>query len=87
MEPQHEPMKLRFDPTINAGHVLTLIGMIGVGFAGWSTLDKRVLVLEEAKNYQQKRDESQDTAINEKLGDIKEKLRELKQSLEAMNKK
>lgn len=77
---------LRFDPTINAGHVLTFVTtMVAVfiaGVAGWNVMDKRVVVLEEAKAYQVKRDDAQDLAIGEKLTDIKEAVREVRRSVE-----
>lgn len=77
---------LRFDPTINAGHLLTFIAsMVTVAVAfitGWNLLDKRVVVLEEAKAYQAKRDDAQDLAIGEKLTDIKEAVREVRRSVE-----
>lgn len=74
--------RLHFDGTINAGHILTFFTLLAVGFGSWSTMDKRVTVLEENRMNQQKRDEAQDLAIGEKLGDIKEGLREVKRSVD-----
>lgn len=77
---------LRFDPTINAGHILTFAAtMVTVAAAlvtSWNIMDKRVVVLEEAKAYQQKRDDSQDLAIGEKLTDIKEALKDVRRSVD-----
>lgn len=77
---------LRFDPTINAGHLLTFVATmvtVAVFFVtGWNLLDKRVVVLEEAKAYQARRDDAQDLAIGEKLTDIKEAVREVRRSVE-----
>jgi hypothetical protein len=77
---------LRFDPTVNAGHILTFVAtMVTVavaGATGWNLLDKRVVVLEEAKADQAKRDDAQDLAIGEKLTDIKEAVREVRRSVE-----
>ncbi len=69
-EPQRKG--LTFAPTINAGHVLTFLAMAIAGFIARSTLDKRVVVLEEAKTYQAQRDASQDTSSTEKLTEIRE---------------
>ncbi len=76
--------KLSFDPTINAGHILTFISMLAVLFIGWSTMDKRVTVLEEAKSYQRERDSAQDATITDKLGDLKRDVRELKSSIDQL---
>lgn len=74
--------RLTFDPTINAGHLLTFVSLMGALAIGWNTLDKRVVVLEEAKVYQRERDQAQDNSITEKLGDIKETLREVKRGVD-----
>lgn len=77
---------LRFDPTINAGHILTFITTMVVmavaGITGWNVMDKRVVVLEEAKTYQVKRDDAQDLAIGEKLTDIKDAVKDVRRSLD-----
>jgi hypothetical protein len=52
--------RLRFDPTINLGHLLTFVGFMLAGFGAWSTLDKRVLVLEENRKTQATIDQAQD---------------------------
>lgn len=78
----HQRRRLTFDPTINAGHILTFVSLLAALIVGWNTLDKRVVVLEEAKSYQRERDQAQDTAIAEKLVDIKETLREVKRGVD-----
>ena len=42
--------RLNFDPTINAGHILTFISMVVAVGVSYSLLDKRVGVLEERSN-------------------------------------
>lgn len=63
---------MKFDPTINAGHLLTFAGFIIAGFVGWTTLDKRVVILEQQRISQEYRDASQDSRNNEFKGEIKE---------------
>lgn len=58
---------LSFDPTINAGHLLTFAGFLLAGFAGWTTLDKRVVVLEEGRKGQEQVDRHQDLTNRETL--------------------
>lgn len=70
--------RLTFDPTINAGHILTFAGMALAVFAGWTTLDKRVVVLEESRQYQRLRDDSQDQAVTQQLVEIKAAIGEVK---------
>lgn len=70
--------RLTFDPTINAGHVLTFITLVVAGFGAWSLMDKRVTVLERDAQHQAQRDSGQDAAIREKFEAIKESLNELK---------
>ena len=73
---------LRFDPTINAGHLLTFAGFILAGFVGWTTLDKRVVVLEEQRKSQDIRDSGQDTRNTDKFTEIKDTMNEIKRAVE-----
>ena len=77
--------KLNFDPTINLGHLLTFVGFIVTIIIGWSTLDKRVVVLEESRKSQQTIDDRQDARSDERFSDIKEVLRDIKQTTEKIS--
>ncbi len=79
--------RLRFDPTINAGHLLTFAGFLLTGFIGWSTLDKRVVVLEEQRKSQEVIDKAQDVRSGEKFGEIRETMRDIKLTLDAVRDK
>jgi hypothetical protein len=67
--------KLSFDPTINAGHVLTavitLAGALSAGMAAWSSIDKRLNAIEMDQRYgrelQSQKDANQDIAIRESM--------------------
>lgn len=74
--------RLTFDPTINAGHLLTAATMTAALVAGWNLLDKRVVVLEEAKIYQRERDTARDAAVKEKLTELQEGVRDVRRVLE-----
>jgi hypothetical protein len=74
--------RLKFDPTINAGHLLTFAGFIVAGFIGWTTLDKRVVILEQQRISQEYRDNSQDSRNDEFKGEIKDTLKDIKNTLE-----
>ena len=84
---QHQGGRLKFDPTINAGHLLTFAGFIIAGFVGWTTLDKRVVVLEEQRKSQETRDSGQDSRSSEKFGEIRETMRDIKQTLDVVRDK
>lgn len=85
MSDQHDTESkrgLRFDPTINAGHLLTFAGFILAGFVGWTTLDKRVVVLEEQRKAQEIRDVGQDARSADKFTEIKDTMNEIKRGVE-----
>ena len=83
-ERRQGPSGIRFDKTINLGHILTFIGFIGVGTVTWSTLDKRVVVLEESRKAQELRDTGQDQRNSDQMGAIREALAEIKQNVIAL---
>ncbi len=76
-----KPNRLRFDPTINAGHLLTFAGMACAVFLAYSALDKRVVVLEESRQYQRLRDEQQDGMTLHQITEMKASLAEIKQGI------
>lgn len=82
--PETRSKRFLFDPTINLGHILTFVGLLSAMVIGWNTLDKRVVVLEEAKTYQRERDAAQDLTINDKLSDLREYMREIKQGVDEL---
>ena len=75
---------ITFDKTINLGHILTFVGFIGVGMVTWSTLDKRVVVLEESRKAQELRDTGQDDRNRDQMTAIRETLTEIKQNVIAL---
>ena len=78
---------LNFDPTINAGHILTFVSMATLVIAAWVMMDKRLTVLEEARVYQSKHDDVQEAVTRDKLNDLVEAIRELRRSIERRNEK
>lgn len=69
LDPQR---RIRFDGTINLGHLLTMVTFIAAGVVGWTAMDKRITVLEEARMVQQQIDKRQD----EDRADMKKTVRE-----------
>lgn len=82
--PRPEPARtgIRFDGTINLGHILTFAGFVIAGFAAWTTLDKRLTIIEERANFQAQIDRQQDTRFVENVVQIKEALTEIKTQIQ-----
>ncbi len=77
--------RIRFDPTINAGHILTSFIIVSGVFIGWTELDKRVVILEEGRKTQQQVDSHQDQVLNQQMFQIRESLTEIKQNVQRVN--
>jgi hypothetical protein len=76
---------VKFDATINLGHVLTFVGFLAAGVTAWSTLDKRVTVIEERGNLQAVVDRNQDAQLTTNMTAIRESLVEIKQQIARIN--
>lgn len=74
--------RLRFDKTINLGHILTMGAFLLTAMVQWNMVDKRILVLEEARVSQRERDTTQDSASKENLMTVKDALKDLSRSVE-----
>ena len=72
---------IHFDKTISLGHILTFAGFIISGMVVWSTLDKRVVVLEESRKAQELRDTGQDQRNTDQMAAIRESLTEIKSNV------
>lgn len=64
-------MAVKFDPTINLGHVLTFTGFLATGVIAYGALEKRVSLLEE-------RTEATVRLADDRARDVKDTLREIK---------
>lgn len=81
-----EQSRIRFDKTVNLGHILTFLGFVFTGFAAWTSLDKRVVVLETQVMQQQKRDDLQDQTLRDNLNEIKRSLEKIADRLDQQQK-
>lgn len=79
--------RITFDPTINAGHILTSVIFVSGLFVGWTALDKRVVALEEGRKAQEQVDRHQDQMQGQNMQQIRESLTEIKRSVERVNEK
>lgn len=69
--------RIRFDGTINLGHVLTMVTFIAAGVVGWTAMDKRITVLEEARMVQQQIDKRQDEDRTDMKKTVREDMKEI----------
>jgi len=74
--------KIKFDRTINLGHVLTVLSFLTIAAVQWVSMDKRVVVLEEFRLSQRERDASQDAQSRDKFQEVREALTDLRRSVE-----
>lgn len=84
----HERKHIRWDPTINTGHILSasasIVASLVFVMTAWATVDKRLVVLEEARQSQATANRERQDQVNEKFGDVKERLGELKLSVDLL---
>ena len=82
---QNERRIVKFDSTINLGHLLTFVGFVLTGFGVWSTIDRRITVLEESRRVQAQIDANQDERLSQSMGQIKESLSDIRRNLEKVS--
>lgn len=80
-QPLQQHGGVKFDATINLGHILTFVGFLVAGFTAWTTLDKRVTVIEERANLQAVVDRNQDAQLTNSMIAIRDSLSEIKQQI------
>lgn len=84
-EQQQERRGVKFDATVNLGHLLTFVGFIGTGMVAYSTMDRRVAVLEESRTNQEKRDAAQDVVSRDKFDTVQRTLERIQQGVDRIN--
>lgn len=81
---ENKERRIRFDPTVNLGHIITFVGFLIAIFTAWTTLDKRVVVLEEGRKAQESMDRQQDQRALEARSEIRESLQEIKRGMDRL---
>ncbi len=74
-------MAVKFDPTINLGHILTFASMVAAVMASYALLDKRVGVLEERSNAAIVQATDRQIEQKESLREIKSDIKDLQRSV------
>ena len=80
MQPTSEK-GITFDPTINAGHLLTFVGFLVSGFIAYSTIDKRVAVVETRTIMTDQRAQEQEARTNSSLQEVKRDVQDANRTL------
>jgi hypothetical protein len=75
---------IKFDKTINLGHILTFLGFMAAGFTAWTTLDKRVVVLEEGRKAQESVDKAQDNRFSDAVALLRQQLEKMDLKLDRL---
>lgn len=75
---------IKFDGTINMGHLLTFTAGLLAGVAAWNGIDKRITILEEARLSQGRRDDTQDSLLRDRIGSIEATLNKIDQRVERL---
>lgn len=84
---EHHRQRVKWDATINLGHILTFIGFIVAGFGAWASLDKRIMVIEEYRALQKQVDLAQDSRVADAAMMVKDVLVRLDKQVERLNDK
>jgi hypothetical protein len=74
--------RIKFDKTINLGHVITIGVFLASLLLQWNMMDKRVAILEEFRLSQRDRDQAQDSAAKDKFQEVKDALIDLRHGIE-----
>lgn len=86
-QPIDKPKRLQFDPTVNLGHILTFLGFVVMGFGAYTSLDKRVAVVEEARKFQAQVDAAQDARASSSQAELSNVITRLDHQVERLNDK
>ena len=73
---------VNFDPTINLGHILTVLVMLATGFTAYNNLDKRLSMQEQMTVQVTATRVEKDQAFKETLTEVKGDVKELRRSID-----
>lgn len=77
-----ERKRVRFDPTINLGHIISFAGFIVAGFLAYGNLDKRQTVQEVSNQAIEKRVVEQDQRLERALSELRVDAKETQRTLQ-----
>ena len=74
--------RVRFDPTINLGHLLTFVGFLATGMAAYSDLKERIAVQAVRIQAAEAEAAAEKTRNRDSLREIKDDLKEIRRGVE-----
>lgn len=80
-----ENKRINFDPTINLGHIITLVCFISAGSGAYWTLDKRVSILEERSVQIEAKLRENNASVKESLNEIKTDVKDMRKAVESVS--
>lgn len=77
---RHSP-RIKFDPTINLGHILTFVGFLATGFGAYTLLERRVTILEERSLRAIQDSSAARVELKEATREMRDELREVQRTV------
>lgn len=84
-ERTYRQSRVRFDPTINLGHILTFVGFMLAGFAAYGNIDKRITLTELQSTAAVERTGEQDKRMSESLKELKTDIKDVQRAVNDIN--
>lgn len=77
--------RVRFDPTISLGHLLTFASLLLAGFSAYNGMDKRITVLEEQRRADTERSTETDRRLKDTLSEMRNDFKDLQRSINTLS--
>lgn len=77
--------RVKFDPTVSLGHILTFVSLLMAGFGAYNGMDKRITVLEEQRRADTERSTETDRRLKDTLGEMRNDFKELQRSINTLS--
>jgi len=74
--------KVKFDPTVNLGHLLTLSACIVAGVSGFTSLEKRITLIEAKANQLEQSNASTEARMRETLTEIRLDVKDARRAID-----
>ena len=76
---------IKFDATINLGHILTFVGFVVAGIGMYTTLDKRIQRQEDLAPFVQSAREEKDRLFQSSLSSLAADMKDVKTAVDRLN--
>lgn len=84
-EPPQHRQRIKYDPTVNLGHILTFVGFMLAGFGAWGNIDKRITLTEVQATAALERTTEQDKRMSEVLKELKTDVKDVQRAVNDIN--